>query len=135
MCGYDLHIAKLSKCISLLPAPAVEISVTISGPLYTGNRGTLTCTIMVNASIPVLSGATIVTTWRKGVILLTNNSRTNISEAFKDGSSTLFESNVTIGPIAMADSGQYTCKAILASPIAGNISEISGVLPLAIQGE
>ena len=89
---------------------------------------------MANTSAPVLSGATIVTVWRKGVAQLTNNNRTNISEAFVDGSNTSFESNVTLSPIETSDNGDYTCEAILVSSVAGNVSAISGVHTLAIQG-
>lgn len=130
-----LLIGKSSVNVYLLLYPAVEISVIVSGPVYTGSRGRLTCSIMVNASVPVLSGATIVTVWRKGDFQLTNNNHTNISEAFVHGSNTIFESNVTVSPIETTDSGDYTCEAILVSPLAGNVSAISQVLTLSIQGK
>jgi len=51
-----------------------------------------------------------------------------------DPNSSYFESNVTFSPIETSDNGDYTCEAILVSSVAGNVSAISGVHTLAIQG-
>jgi len=119
---------------SVITVPAPNVSMYVSGPLYTGNRVTITCNIHVNAS--VLSEITVVAVWSRGTTQLTNNSRTNISRAVAVGGSSLFQSNVTFYPTESSDSDVYTCDVTLISIASGNhLSTVSSTINIAVEGE
>ena len=74
--------------------------------------------------------------WRRGITQLTNNSRTNISEALAVGGSSLFQSNVSLYPTDSSDSGEYTCEVTLISTASGNpLSTRSSAITIAVEGE
>ena len=110
------------------------VSVRVSGSLFTGNRVTFTCSVEISVSI--LSTVRPVVTWRRGTAQLFNNSRTNVSKLVSTGSTSLFESNLTINSIEAADSGNYTCEATLVL-IATNtvVSTNSSLVSIVVEGE
>ena len=110
------------------------VSVGVSGSLITGNRVALTCSVEVIVSI--LSTARPVAVWRRGTTQLSNNSRTSISELFSTGSTSLFESNLTINSLEAADSGNYTCETSLVLIATNNVvSTNSSQVSVVVEGE
>ena len=110
------------------------VSVRVSGSLFTGNRVTFTCSVEVSVSI--LSTVRPVVTWRRGTAQLFNNSRTNVSKLVSTGSTSLFESNLTINSIEAADSGNYTCETTLVSIATNNVvSRNSSMVFIVVEGE
>ena len=110
------------------------VSVRVSGSLFTGNRVTFTCSVEVSVSI--LSTVRPVVTWRRGTAQLFNNSRTNVSKLVSTGSTSLFESNLTINPIEAADSGNYACETTLVSIATNNVvSRNSSLVSIVVEGE
>ena len=110
------------------------VSVRVSESLFTGNRVTFTCSVEVSVSI--LSTVRPVVIWRRGTTQLFNNSRTNVSELVSTRSTFLFESNLTINPIEAADSGNYTCEALLALIATNNVvSRNSSMVSIVVEGE
>ena len=107
--------------------------MSVSGPLYAGNRVIITCKTRVDAS--VMGEVRVVAVWKMGSVRITNSSRMNISAAVLAEGTTSFVSNVTINPVEVADSGVYTCESALISDAAGNISTRSTMNTVAIQGE
>ena len=110
------------------------VSVTVIGSLFTGNRVTFTCNVAVSVSI--LGTVRPVAVWRRGTTQLFNNSQISVSELVSTGSTSLFESNLTINSIQAADSGNYTCEATLVL-IATNdvVSTNSNQVSIAVEGE
>ena len=114
--------------------PAPMVSVGVSGSLFTGNRVTFVCNVEVSASI--LSTVRPVAVWRRGTTLLFNNSRISVSELVSTGSTSLFESNLTISSIEAADSGNYTCEASLVLITTNDVvSTNSSLVSIAVEGE
>ena len=110
------------------------VSVRVSGSLFTGNRVTFTCSVEVSVSI--LSTVRPVVTWRRGTAQLFNNSRTNVSKLVSTGSTSLFESNLTINSIEAADSGNYTCETTLVSIATNNVvARNSSLVSIVVEGE
>ena len=110
------------------------VSVRVSGSLFTGNRVTVTCSVEISASI--LSTVRPVVIWRRGTIQLFNNSRTNVSELVSTGSTSLFESNLTINSIVAADSGNYICEASLVLMATNNVvATNSSLVYIVVEGE
>lgn len=110
------------------------VSVRVSGSLFTGNRVTFTCSVEVSVSI--LSTVRPVVTWRRGTAQLFNNSRTNVSKLVSTGSTSLFESNLTINSIEAADSGNYTCETTLVSIATNNVvARNSSMVSVVVEGE
>ena len=110
------------------------VSVRVIGSLFTGNRVTFTCSVEV--SVSVLSTVRPVAVWRRGTTQLSNNSRISVSELVSTGSTSLFESNLTINSIEAADSGNYTCEASLVLIATSNVvSTNSTLVSIAVEGE
>jgi len=127
------NVARATTCGLLFAVPSPEVSLSVSGSLYAGNRVIISCNIHVAAS--VVSEVRVVAVWKMEGVQLTNSSRINISEAVLSDGITLFVSNVTINPVEVADSGDYTCEATLISHAAGNVSTHSTTNTVDIQGE
>ena len=102
--------------------------------MLTGGAVTFTCSIEVNVSI--LSTVIPVAIWRRDGTQLFNNSRTNVSELFSTGNTSLFESNLTINSIEAADSGNYTCEATLVLNATNDVvSTNSSLVSIVVEGE
>ena len=127
------NVARTTTSGLLLAVPSPEVSLSVSGPLYAGNRVIISCNIHVAAS--VVSEVRVVAVWKMESVQLTNSSRINISEAVLSDGITLFVSNVTINPVEVADSGDYTCETTLISHAAGNVSTRLTTNTVDIQGE
>ena len=128
------NVARATTCGLLFAVPSPEVSLSVSGPLYAGNRVIITCNIRL-ASSSVVSEVRVVTVWKMESVQLTNSSQINISEAVLSDGITLFVSNVMINPVEVADSSDYTCEATLNTNAAGNVSTHSTTNTLDIQGE
>ena len=114
--------------------PAPMVSVGVNGSLFTGNRVTFTCSVEV--SVSVLSTVRPVAVWRRGTTQLFNNSRISVSELVSTGSTSLYESNLTISSIEAADSGNYTCEASLVLITTNDVvSTNSSLVSIAVEGE
>ena len=110
------------------------VSVGVSGSLITGNRVTFSCNVEVIVSI--LSTARPVAVWRRGTTQLSNNGRVSISELVSTGSTSLFESNLTINSLEAADTGNYTCEASLVLIATSNVvSTNSSQVSVVVEGE
>ena len=127
------NVARATTCDLLLAVPSPEVSLSVSGSLYARNKVTISCNIHVAAS--VVSEVRVVAVWKVESVQLTNSSRINISEAVLSDGITLFVSNVTINPVEVADSGDYTCETTLISHAAGNVSTRLTTNTVDIQGE
>ena len=102
--------------------------------MLTGSAVTFTCNIEVSVSI--LSTVIPVAIWRRDGTQLSNNSRINVSELVSTGSTSSFESNLTINSIEAADSGNYTCEATLVLIATSNVvSTNSSLISIAVEGE
>ena len=74
--------------------------------------------------------------WRRGTTQLSSNSRTSVSELVSTGSTSLFESNLTINSLEAADSGNYTCEASLVLIATSNVvSTNSSQVSVVVEGE
>ena len=91
----------------------MEITREPAGSLYTNETVTLTCNITLNSAvdIPDDTGVNVTVTWTgpPGGRWLTPDSPTSTI------SSTVYQSNLTLSPLKMTDSGNYTCTASVSS--------------------
>ena len=122
---------RLDLSIFCFQNPAVEASVMVSGPLYVRRGATLTCSIMVNASLQEIN---IVAAWMRENLRLINNNSTSISDTISNGS--VSETNVTFVPLQFSDSGNYSCEVTLVSIATGNVLLTrSNMIIFAVEGK
>ena len=92
----------------------MEISRKPAGSLYTNETVTLTCDITLNSAVDITDdpGVNVAVTWTgpPGGRWLTSDSPTSTMI-----SSTVYQSNLTLSPLNMTDSGNYTCTASVSS--------------------
>ena len=106
----------------------------VSGPVYVRRGATLTCTVLVNASLQVLGEINIVAAWMKENLRLINNNSTNISDTVSNGS--VLETNVTFVQLQFGDSGNYSCEVTLVSIATGNVLLTrSSIIIFAVEGK
>ena len=92
----------------------MEISREPAGSLYTNETVTLTCHITLNSAVDISDdpGVNVTVMWTRppGGRWLTPDSPTSTMI-----SSTVYQSNLTLSPLKMTDSGNYTCTASVSS--------------------
>ena len=91
-----------------VPTPTVTLSVP-SGPLYEGTSLTLTCNITLPDTVDS-ENVTVDLQWTP----VDSSDRVMISAMSRMRSP--FISTLTLSPLIMSDSGQYSCKAAATSP-------------------
>ena len=88
----------------------MTVSLSRSGPLYTGTGLTITCTVTVDPSVN--SGETVSTNWI-GVGNIPPE-RYNITPATSHSDSDTYSGSLTISPLAITDTGTFTCTGTVA---------------------
>ena len=104
--------------------PSPQVTVAIATPLYQRSETTLQCTIYIESALT--NQITVsASTWEKdGQPLRTNDDITITSPYQADGNPNTFYSDVTIASLTTANEGTYSCTAIIASTITGEIVSI-----------
>ena len=93
-----------------VPTPSVYIS-NVPGPLYAGARTPLRLTCNASIDPSLASHVNMSITWLNGTTVLSNStSRVSISPLLSDSPS-LFTSTITIYPVSIRDSANFTCRA------------------------
>ena len=112
-----------------VPTPTLALSVP-SGPLYEGTSLTLTCNITLPDTVDS-EDVTVDVQWTP----VDSSDRVMISTVSSMRSP--FISTLTLSPLKMSDSGQYSCRATATSPsqyITDSSQGHSSLVPLTVTG-
>ena len=126
-----------SYCPLSLSVPAPGVSVTSNtggGPAFQGAELVITCTVSVDLAVD--TPFTVSLSWSSEPGEVLNGSNVTISETTESGHE--FTSTVTISPVNISDSAQYTCTASVSpSGTVGVIasSENTDSINVSVEGE
>ena len=115
--------------IYLVPQPDVYITLSRSGPLYTGGSLTITCTVILDHNVK--NGVRVVTKWSGPRDI----SGERYSTTPASGSGTTYTGSLTITPLAEQDDGTYTCTATVAGRSNTQLATTSNVTEIIVMGE
>ena len=115
------------KCFFfVVPPPSIQVTHDGGNRIFPGTRLSLSCNIMLDATLDPRYVAVTITWTRPNGQTLFSNRRVTVSEANVSQSNTkTYTSNVIFSFVRMDDSGSYTCKATLANSSAFIINSMS----------
>ncbi len=91
----------------------MELSISSSGPVYSGGTVTLTCSVQLSGTVD--SPVTVTSTWRKDGVTLANSAKASISQ-IQQISSSLYHATLTLSDLSQSDdAGEYSCEALVAA--------------------